>query len=111
RDRIHKMSRAGTLQGLAGIQSGRNLIVKPYAVASHAAGGAAGTSDGVSGDAGLDLKYGLTPRLTLDLTYRTDFSQVEVDQERVNLTRFGLFFPERRDFFTENSGVFSFGDI
>lgn len=111
RDRIHKMSRAGTLKGLEGIRSGRNLIVKPYAVASHAGGAAAGISNGVSGDAGLDLKYGLTSRLTLDLTYRTDFSQVEVDQERVNLTRFGLFFPERRDFFTENSGVFSFGDI
>jgi hypothetical protein len=59
----------------------------------------------------LDLKYGVTPRLTLDLTYGTDFSQVEVDQERVNLTRFSLFFPEKRDFFMENSGVFSFGDL
>jgi hypothetical protein len=59
----------------------------------------------------VDLKYGLTSRLTLDMTWRTDFSQVEVDQERVNLTRFSHFFPERRDFFTENSGVFSFGDI
>lgn len=119
RDRIHKMSKAGTLRGLEGIRSGRNLIVKPYAVTSQAQGGAQGGAQGSAGvgasqwshDEGLDLKYGLTPRLTLDLTARTDFSQVEVDQERVNLTRFGLFFPERRDFFTENSGVFSFGDI
>ncbi len=111
RDRIHRMSKAGTLRGLEGIQSGRNLIVKPYAVASHADGRAAGNSGGWAADGGMDIKYGLTPRMTLDLTYRTDFSQVEVDQERVNLTRFGLFFPERRDFFTENSGIFSFGDI
>ncbi|OGU34068.1 MAG: hypothetical protein A3K13_01360, partial [Gemmatimonadetes bacterium RIFCSPLOWO2_12_FULL_68_9] len=111
RDRIHKMSKAGTLRGLQGIRSGRNLMVKPYAVASRADGRAAGPGGDWTGDGGLDLKYGLTSRLTLDLTYRTDFSQVEVDQERVNLTRFSLFFPERRDFFTENSGVFSFGDI
>lgn len=118
-DRIHRMSKAGTLRGLEGIRSGRNLMVKPYAVASRLDGRAAGPSAGGAGegsgswtgDAGLDVKYGITPRLTLDLTLRTDFSQVEVDQERVNLTRFSLFFPERRDFFTENSGVFSFGDI
>jgi Domain of unknown function (DUF5916) len=109
RDRIHKMSKAGTLRGLEGIRSGRNLLVKPYALSARADGAAA--SGDWSGDAGLDVKYGLTPELTMDLTYRTDFSQVEVDQERVNLTRFSLFFPERRDFFTENSGVFSFGDI
>jgi hypothetical protein len=48
-------------------------------------------------NAGFDVKYGVTPGLTLDLTYNTDFSQVEVDQERVNLTRFPLFFPEQRD--------------
>jgi hypothetical protein len=119
RDRIHRMSKAGTLRGLEGLRSGRNLLVKPYAVGSRAEGGAAApvgdpTGAGATawtGDGGLDVKWGLTPRLTLDLTLRTDFSQVEVDQERVNLTRFSLFFPERRDFFTENSGVFSFGDI
>jgi Domain of unknown function (DUF5916)/Carbohydrate family 9 binding domain-like len=109
RDRIHKMSKAGTLRGLDGIRSGRNLLVKPYALSARADGEA--VSGEWSGDAGLDVKYGLTPKLTMDLTYRTDFSQVEVDRQRVNLTRFSLFFPERRDFFTENSGVFSFGDI
>jgi hypothetical protein len=86
-------------------------MVKPYAVTSRAEGGAADGDVDWDPDAGFDVKYGLTPRLTMDLTFRTDFSQVEVDQERVNLTRFSLFFPERRDFFTENSGVFSFGDI
>ncbi|MDP2956057.1 MAG: DUF5916 domain-containing protein [Longimicrobiales bacterium] len=111
RDQVHRMSKAGTLRSLEGIRSGRNLTVKPYAVASRAHGGVAGAAGGWDRDVGLDVKYGLTPRLTLDLTWRTDFSQVEVDQERVNLTRFSLFFPERRDFFTENSGTFSFGDV
>ncbi|MBI4538256.1 MAG: hypothetical protein HY704_01930, partial [Gemmatimonadetes bacterium] len=62
-------------------------------------------------DGGVDLKYGVSPRLTLDLTYRTDFSQVDVDREQANLTRFPLFFPEQRDFFVENSGMFQFGDL
>ena len=109
RDRIHKMSKAGTLRGLEGIRSGRNLLVKPYLMSARAQPGDRSTD--WTADGGLDVKYGLTPRLTMDLTWRTDFSQVEVDQEQVNLTRFSLFFPERRDFFTENSGVFDFGDI
>jgi hypothetical protein len=60
-------------------------------------------------DAGFDAKLGLTQSLTLDLTYNTDFAQVEVDDQRVNLTRFPLFFPEKRPFFLENAGVFSAG--
>jgi hypothetical protein len=60
-------------------------------------------------DGGLDAKYSITPSLTLDATYRTDFAQVEVDQQQVNLTRFNVFFPEKRDFFLENAGTFSFG--
>src|SRR5262249_23122234 len=58
---------------------------------------------------GFDIKYGLTKGLTLDTTYRTDFAQVEADLQQVNLTRFNLFFPEKREFFLENAGVFSFG--
>jgi hypothetical protein len=63
------------------------------------------------GKEGADLKYNLTPSLTLDLTANTDFSQVEVDEQQVNLTRFPLFFPEKREFFLENEGLFQFGDI
>ncbi|HSR43555.1 MAG TPA: DUF5916 domain-containing protein, partial [Longimicrobiales bacterium] len=112
RTRVHKMSRAGTLTGLRDLQAGRNLTVKPYALAARSAGSALEARDrGGEMDGGLDLKYGVTPRLTLDLTLRTDFSQVEVDQEQVNLTRFGLFFPEKRDFFMENAGIFTFGDL
>jgi len=112
RTRVHKMARAGTLTGLQDLRAGRNLSVKPYALAARSAGSALGSRDrGGEMDGGLDLKYGVTPRLTLDLTLRTDFSQVEVDREQVNLTRFGLFFPEKRDFFMENAGIFTFGDL
>ena len=64
----------------------------------------------VSGDVGVDAKYGITKNLTLDLTYNTDFAQVEADEQQVNLTRFSLFFPEKRDFFLENQGLFTFGN-
>ncbi len=112
REFIHKMSRAGTLRGLADIRPGRNLTVKPYVKALRGTGDDLAVEDrGNDYDGGLDFKYGITPRMTLDLTFRTDFSQVEVDQEQVNLTRFPLFFPERRDFFLENSGIFTFGDL
>lgn len=112
RNRVHTMAYGGTVSGLSGLPRPRNLALKPYLKASDASGILKDPADqGGSGDLGLDFKYGVTPRLTLDLTYGTDFSQVEVDQERVNLTRFSLFFPEKRDFFMENSGVFSFGDL
>ena len=110
--RAHRMSKAGTLEGLAGLNQGRNLQVKPYAVASDSRGTQVPVSAfGTNSDLGVDLKYGVTPSLTLDLTYNTDFAQVEVDQEQVNLTRFSLLFPERREFFIENSGSFTFGDV
>jgi hypothetical protein len=112
REFIHKMSRAGTLRGLSQIRPGRNLTVKPYIKALRSAGELLLEEDrGNDYDGGGDLKYGITPRMTLDLTFRTDFSQTEVDAEQVNLTRFPLFFPERRDFFLENSGTFTFGDL
>jgi hypothetical protein len=60
-------------------------------------------------EAGMDLKYSVPPSLTLDLTYNTDFAQVEVDDEQVNLDRFNLFFPEKRPFFLENAGQFTVG--
>lgn len=106
---LYVSSRAGRLTGLDGLEPGRNLSVKPFALASEPSGSLqAGASTEL--DAGVDLKYGLTPSMTLDLTANTDFSQVEVDQEQVNLTRFSLFFPEKREFFLENAGVFQFGD-
>lgn len=112
RNRIFLVSRAGTVRSLGKLPAGRNLTIKPYALTARTGG--ASLSDDLRGsevDAGVDLKYGITPKLTLDLSYRTDFSQVEVDREQVNLTRFPLFFPEQREFFLENSGTFTFGDV
>ena len=110
--RLHRMSKAGTIEGLSGLKQGRNLQLKPYALASNSVGAQVpGTSLGSNGAIGGDVKYGVTPSLTLDLTYHTDFSQVEVDQQIVNLTRFGVLFPERREFFVENSGSFTLGDV
>ena len=111
RSRVHTMALAGTLTGLSNLPHPRNLTVKPFVLTDRASGDLIPVDESDLGfDGGLDLKYGVTPLLTLDLTYRTDFSQVEVDEERVNLTRFSLFFPEKRDFFMENSGIFAFGD-
>ncbi|MFT5435193.1 MAG: hypothetical protein ACI9OJ_005910, partial [Myxococcota bacterium] len=110
--RIYKMSRAGTLTGLRDLPRSRNLTLKPY-LTSSTVGGRPQDNDflyNTDVDVGLDVKYGVTSQLTLDLTVNTDFSQAEVDQQQVNLTRFGLFFPEQRDFFLENEGVFAFGD-
>src|SRR6185295_625350 len=61
------------------------------------------------GDGGFDMKLGIGTGLVLDATYRTDFSQVEADAQQVNLTRFNLFFPEKREFFLENQGAFQIG--
>lgn len=107
--RVYKMSLAGTLTGLRELKQGRNLWVKPYTSVGRNQGlSVVGTETQV--DAGLDLKWGLTPKLTLDVTALTDFSQVEVDEQQVNLSRFSLFFPEKRDFFLENEGIFGFQD-
>jgi hypothetical protein len=112
RTRVHTMAYAGTVSGFSGLPRPRNVSVKPFGLASTNSGDLLEPGqEGGNSDFGMDLKWGVTPRLTLDLTYRTDFSQVEVDQEQVNLTRFSLFFPEKRDFFMENAGVFSFGDL
>lgn len=106
---LHTMSRAGTLEGLEGLRSRRPLLVKPFGLSARADGSGRGGAENEL-DGGVDVKYGLTSGLTLDATLNTDFSQVEVDQQQVNLTRFSLFFPERREFFLENAGIFQFGD-
>jgi hypothetical protein len=108
--RVYKFSMAGTLEGLRDLPAGRNLWVKPYVLGDWITGPAV-VEEGSEGAVGLDLKWGVTPKLTLDLTANTDFSQVEVDAEQVNLTRFSLFFPEKRDFFLENEGTFAFEDV
>jgi len=105
---INRLSQAGTLEEIP-VPSQRIATVTPYALATSNRTFASMTDYRSLGEVGLDAKYGITPSLTLDLTYNTDFAQVEVDEQRTNLTRFPLFFPEKRPFFLENAGVFSAG--
>lgn len=106
-----RVSRAGSVGGLVDLPSaGANIEVKPFVLAgSRGERAADDLSYQGEFDAGLDMKAELRPGLVLDLTVNTDFAQVEVDNQQVNLTRFSLFFPERRDFFLENAGIFEFG--
>jgi hypothetical protein len=108
---INKLSSAATLVGLEVPAQGRNLEIKPYAISSVTTNRDAELAvlNDLTGDVGFDLKFGVTKSLTADLTYNTDFAQVEEDEEQVNLTRFSLFFPEKRDFFLEGQGIFGFG--
>ncbi len=99
----------GELEGLD-VENHRNLKLLPYVLGGFKQNyESAGDQSKIAHTVGLDAKYGLTPSLTLDATFNTDFAQVEVDEEQVNLTRFDLFFPEKRPFFLENSGFFEFG--
>ena len=108
---LTRVSMAGELRGLAGISRGLDVRLKPFVVAGgrdlHTAPSVRATS--AVRDIGLDARYGVTAGLNLDVTLNTDFAQVEVDEQQVNLTRFGLFFPEKRDFFLENSNLFAMG--
>ena len=105
---LYRVSEAGTLQGVMPPPQ-RNLQFTPYVLGSTRRGGELSGTE-TDTDAGFDLKYLVTPSLTLDLTYNTDFAQVEVDNQQINLDRFNLFFPEKRPFFLENAGQFAVGD-
>ncbi len=104
---LNRLTLAGELQGLR-VPAQRNLQLMPYAL-GDAAYSTETAQTSRSGDVGVDLKYSISPSMTLDATYNTDFAQVEVDDEQVNLDRFTLFFPEKRPFFLENAGLFSVG--
>ena len=101
----------GTLVGIDAPSGSRNLEIKPYVIGGVSSDLRAkpAVNNARDQDAGFDVKYGLTPNVTADITYNTDFAQVEADEQQVNLTRFGLFFPEKREFFLENQGLFVFG--
>ena len=107
-----RVSRYGTLVGIEPPPPSRNLEVKPYAISGIRTdrGAERELSSDTHADAGLDVKYGVTENLTADLTLNTDFAQVEVDEQQANLTRFNLFFPEKREFFLESQGIFEFGN-
>jgi hypothetical protein len=113
-DDIKTVSRYGRLTGLKNIRRGKNIEIKPYVItgAQNVRNdlGLEKTDSDTNYDAGFDLKYGITSNLTLDFTVNTDFAQVESDNTQINLTRFSLFFPEKREFFLERSGIFEHGD-
>jgi hypothetical protein len=106
---ILRVSRAGLLQGVK-TPSQRNLKVTPYVLGSSDRNYRTQSSFDSGAQVGGDLKYSITPSLTLDATVNTDFAQVEVDEQQVNLERFSLFFPEKRPFFLENAGQFTAGN-
>ena len=110
-DGVYRVSQAASLVDLRIDAGTRHLELKPYAISGVTTNlsAAPAFANDLDGDVGFDAKYNLTKGLTADFTYNTDFAQVEVDDEQVNLTRFNLFFPEKREFFLEGQGIFEFG--
>ena len=106
---LYRIADAGTLEKIE-VPSQRNLKITPYVLGQASQGGEPPGTHENNEEFGFDIKYSLTPSLTLDATYNTDFAQVEVDEQQVNLNRFSLFFPEKRPFFLENAGQFAVGD-
>ena len=107
---IYRVSLAAKMTGLD-LPTRRDIKIIPYALGSlNKDYVVAGEDVRKNADFGVDLKWGIRPNLTLDATYNTDFAQVEADEEQVNLTRFDLFFPEKRPFFLENASTFQFGN-
>lgn len=109
---VAQLAVAATLVGIETPPLSKNFEVKPYVLSSVTTDHAARVpfSNDVKAAAGIDMKYGLTPSLTADVTVNTDFAQVEEDLQQVNLTRFNLQFPEKRNFFLEGQGIFAFGE-
>ncbi|NND72728.1 MAG: carbohydrate binding family 9 domain-containing protein [Rhodothermales bacterium] len=108
------VSQYGTLAGLKNVHRGKNIELKPYVISGaqevRPDRAFQSTESDLTGDIGVDVKYGITSNLTLDASVNTDFAQVEADNVQLNLTRFNLFFPEKREFFLERSGLFEHGN-
>ena len=105
---IKRVSLAGKIDGID-LKNPKNLKIMPYVLMQSIEDKSVKDLDKTDLELGADIKYSITPGLTLDLTYNTDFAQAEVDKQQVNLDRFNLFFPEKRAFFLENAGQFSVG--
>ena len=105
---LNRLSSAGELHGLD-LKAPRDFKLTPYAISSTNRDFAPGSRTNLDGNVGLDAKIGVTGSLSLDLTYNTDFAQVEVDTQQINLTRYNLRFPEKRPFFLENAELFTVG--
>jgi Domain of unknown function (DUF5916)/Carbohydrate family 9 binding domain-like len=111
---LRRLENEGTLTGFGGLGRARDVELRPYALgrvveSEHDSTGARTAGGSVGGKAGVDAKLALSPTLTADVTVNTDFAQVEVDSQVINLTRFPTFFPEKREFFLESSDIFQFG--
>src|SRR5688572_7872819 len=106
---LYRLSLAGSMTGLQTPALG-NFRITPFALGNALTSGVAPVDLDMDYDFGADVKYSITPSLTLDATVNTDFAQVEVDDQQVNLDRFTLFFPEKRPFFLENAGFFTVGN-
>ena len=106
---LSRLSLAGDLIGVQPARATRDLRIKPYTL-GRTVRGVGGSAFTTQGNVGADIKAGLTRALTLDVTLNPDFAQVEADEQQVNLTQFSQFFPEKREFFLENSGTFYVGD-
>ena len=105
---VTRTANYGHLEGMSATKSERNIQIIPYGLVEVDRARGADSVD-ADVDAGVDLKWAVTPALALDLTLNTDFAQVEADDRQINLTRFSLFFPEKREFFLENAQLFNFG--
>lgn len=105
----YRPAELGKLRGLEGIQPGRHVEIRPYAL-GQVNGGGEWTGERDRSDGGLDLKWGVTPGLTADFTWNTDFAQEEVDDLQINFTRFSLRFPEKRQIFLEGQRNFTFSE-
>jgi hypothetical protein len=111
---LYQLLNEGQLTGLNGLTRRRDIEFRPYALASasaddHSLDGTSLGGAGATAKAGVDAKLAASPTLTADFTINTDFAQVEADSQVINLTRFPVFFPEKREFFLESSGIFDFG--
>ena len=105
---LRRMTNAGHVRGLSDVTQGHGLDLKPYGLLTSESSPGTGTRSRRDADAGLDVFYNPTPLLRANVTVNTDFAQTEVDQRQVNLTRFNLFFPEKRDFFLDGAPFFDF---
>ena len=106
---LNRLALEGTLTGI-NVPTDRNIKLMPYVLGNNNKVINETSYSESEGDFGLDAKVGVTSSLTMDITYNTDFAQVEADEQQVNLDRFSLFFPEKRAFFLENAGLFSAGE-
>ena len=107
----YKISYGGRLTGIRNVRPGRNIQIKPFLTGAFSNLRFPTVDRRWDGDGGIDAKVGVGTSLALDMTVHTDFSQVEADEQQINLTRFSLFFPEKREFFLENQGAFRIGDL